>query len=170
MLEGIRDLAERTLLDRIVLFANHVLRAEPAATLRLKPHAGRAIAVELARWPALLPAPGPVTLRITPAGMVERAEGPVEIDLRATVDASNPAALAARWAGGDRPGVALEGDAALAADVRWLLANLRWDVREDLSRVVGDAPAETLARAGAAVRDAANRLAERASEWTRRPS
>lgn len=171
MFEGIRDLAERALIDRVVLFANHVLRAEPAATERLKAHAGRLLAIELARWPALLPAPGPVLLRITPAGMVERAEAsgvdaPATPDLRATVDASNPAALAARWVSGDRPGVALDGDPALAADVRWLLANLRWDVREDLSRAIGDAPAETLARAGAAVRDTATRLADRAAGWT----
>jgi ubiquinone biosynthesis protein UbiJ len=169
MLEGIRDQARDALLDRIVLFANHVLRAEPPATARLKPHAGRTVAVELARWPALLPAPSPVALRVTPAGMLERADDAESVDLRATVDASNPAALAARWLSGDRPGVALEGEPALAADVRWLLANLRWDVREDLSRAIGDAPAETLARAGTAVRDAAERLADRATGWTRRP-
>lgn len=172
MLEGLRDTAERALLDRVVLFANHVLRAEPAATERLKPHAGRTVAVLLDRWPALLPAPGPIALRVTPAGMLERADGADGLappDLRATVDASNPAALAARWVSGDRPGVALAGDEAFAADVRWLLANLRWDVREDLSRAVGDAPAETLARAGAAVRDAATRIAGRAAEWTKRP-
>jgi ubiquinone biosynthesis protein UbiJ len=166
MLEGFRDLAERTLLDRVVLFANHVLRAEPAATARLRTHAGRTVAVHLVRWPTLLPAPGPLVLRITPAGMVERAEATVAADVRASVDASNPAALASRWLSGNRSGVALEGEPGLADDVRWLLANLRWDVREDLSRAIGDAPAETLARAGAAVRDAANRIADRASGWT----
>lgn len=170
MLEGFRDIAERTLLDRVVLFANHVLRAEPAATTRLRAHAGRTVAVELVRWPALLPAPGPLTLRITPAGMVERADDAAAADVRASVDASNPAALAARWLSGERPGVALDGEPGLVADVRWLLANLRWDVREDLSRAIGDAPAETLARAGAAVRGAANRIAERASGWaSKRP-
>jgi ubiquinone biosynthesis protein UbiJ len=166
MLQGIRQLAGRTVLDRAVLFANHVLRAEPAATERLKAHAGRTVLVELGQWPSFLPAPGPTALRITPAGMVERAEEFSSVDLSATVDASNPAALAGRWMSGNRPAVALVGDPALADDVRWLLANLRWDVREDLSRVIGDAPAETLARAGTAVRDAANRLADRASGWT----
>ena len=36
----------------------------------------------------------------------------------------------------------------LAADVNWLIANVRWDAEEDLSRVVGDAPAHAVASVG----------------------
>ena len=57
--------------------------------------------------------------------------------------------------GGERPAVRVEGDVQLAADVNWLVDHLRWDIEEDLSRVIGDAPAHALARAA---RDAAQAL------------
>ena len=56
---------------------------------------------------------------------------------------------------GERPAVRVEGDVQLAADVNWLVDHLRWDIEEDLSRVIGDAPAHALARAA---RDAAQAL------------
>lgn len=39
----------------------------------------------------------------------------------------------------DKPAVSIEGDVQLAAEVAWLVDNLRWDVEEDLSRLIGDA-------------------------------
>ena len=36
---------------------NHVLASEAVATERLRPHAGRAVALTLDQWPSLLPAP-----------------------------------------------------------------------------------------------------------------
>ena len=35
----------------------------------------------------------------------------------------------------------------LAAEVNWLIDHVRWDAEEDLSRLIGDAPAHTLAQA-----------------------
>jgi ubiquinone biosynthesis protein UbiJ len=35
----------------------------------------------------------------------------------------------------------------LAAEVAWLADNLRWDIEEDLARVLGDVPAHALAQA-----------------------
>jgi ubiquinone biosynthesis protein UbiJ len=49
---------------------------------------------------------------------------------------------------GAKPPVRIEGDVQLAAEVNWLADNVRWDVEEDLSRIVGDAPAHLLAEAG----------------------
>jgi ubiquinone biosynthesis accessory factor UbiJ len=40
------------------------------------------------------------------------------------------------------------GNAQLAADVSWLIDNLRWDVQDDLARVVGAGPAREIARFG----------------------
>ena len=44
----------------------------------------------------------------------------------------------------------------LAADINWVVDNVRWDLEDDLARVIGDAPARTLAagaeRAAAALR------------------
>ena len=48
---------------------------------------------------------------------------------------------------GKAPPVKIEGDVQLAAEIGWLADNLRWDVEEDLSRLIGDAPAHTLVSA-----------------------
>jgi ubiquinone biosynthesis protein UbiJ len=37
--------------------------------------------------------------------------------------------------------VRIEGDVQLAAEVNWLVDHVRWDMEEDLSRLMGDAPA-----------------------------
>ena len=38
----------------------------------------------------------------------------------------------------------------IQADVNWLIANVRWDVEDDLARVIGDAPAREIVRWGRA--------------------
>jgi ubiquinone biosynthesis protein UbiJ len=47
---------------------------------------------------------------------------------------------------GNKPGVRVEGDVQLAAEVNWLIDHVRWDAEEDLARLIGDAPAHTLAQ------------------------
>ena len=47
---------------------------------------------------------------------------------------------------GDKPSVRIEGDVQLAAEVNWLIDHVRWDVEEDLSRIIGDAPAHMMAQ------------------------
>jgi ubiquinone biosynthesis protein UbiJ len=49
---------------------------------------------------------------------------------------------------GKPPPVKIEGDVQLAAELGWLAENLRWDAEEDLSRLIGDAPAHAVADAG----------------------
>jgi ubiquinone biosynthesis protein UbiJ len=53
----------------------------------------------------------------------------------------------------------IRGDAALAAEVGWLAENLRWDVEDDLARIVGELPAHQLAKAARWMADAARRFA-----------
>jgi ubiquinone biosynthesis protein UbiJ len=153
MFEAIKALAERSVIERIVLLTNHVISAEPQAAARLRTHASRAICFELEGWPALLPQPGPLSFRITPAGLVEWIEEavPSDPDLRVTIEAPNPALALARLVVGERPAIRVEGDAAFAADVNWLIENLRWDVQDDLARIVGNAPARELSRFASAV-------------------
>jgi len=161
MLDAMKALAQRSVMERLVLLVNHVVSAEPVAVDRLRPHAGRTMRLELVGWPTLLPAVGPYAFRITPAGLVEWIEEPSELppDLRIAVQAANPAATMARLLTGDRPEITVSGDAAFASDLDWLIDNLRWDIQDDLARLVGDGPARALARMGgfvaAAVRDAA---------------
>jgi len=47
--------------------------------------------------------------------------------------------------------VDIDGDAQLAADVNWLLQNLRWDVAADLERTFGPSIAYPLHRLGSAL-------------------
>ena len=151
---------------RITLLLNHVIAAEPVATERLKPHAGHSLQLVWTGWPSFFPTPPVVAYTITPAGLFEWCgeQAPVQPDLRVNLDASNPLKLMAQWFGGERPAVVIEGDSALAADISWLIDNLRWDVEDDIARVIGQAPAHELSRAGAAFaaafREAARRLQE----------
>ena len=52
----------------------------------------------------------------------------------------------AALARGDKPKVRIEGDVQLAAEINWLIDHVRWDAEEDLARLIGDAPAHTLAQ------------------------
>src|SRR4051794_35618309 len=150
MLEAMKALAERSVMERLVLVVNHVIAAEPAALGRLRPHAARTMQIELAGWPALLPVIGPFAFRVSPAGLVEwlPEAGPLPADLRIAIDAANPALALTRFVAGERPQVEVSGDAAFASDVDWLIDNLRWDLEDDVARIVGPAPARQLARVG----------------------
>ncbi|HEY2560157.1 MAG TPA: hypothetical protein VGI48_10655 [Caldimonas sp.] len=150
MLDAMKALAERSVMERLVLLVNHVIAAEPAALDRLRPHAGRTVQIELSGWPKLLPVVGPFAFRITAAGLVERvAEGTgLPADLCIAVDAANPALGLTRFVAGDRPQVVVSGDAAFASDIDWLIDNLRWDLQDDLERVVGAGPARQIGKVG----------------------
>jgi ubiquinone biosynthesis protein UbiJ len=164
MFEALQTLAATAVMERATLLANHVLAAEPVAQQRLRDHAGRCIQLQFEHWPTLLPALPPTAFRITPAGLVEWCgnDVPAEPELRVAIDASNPALMFARSLVGERPRIEVAGDAAFATDVNWLFDNLRWDVQDDLARIVGDAPAREITRLGravaAAVREAAHAL------------
>ena len=150
MLDAMKTLAERSVMERLVLLVNHVIAAEPAALERLRPHAARTVQIELAGWPKLLPAIGPFTFRITPAGLVEwlAESSALPPDLRVAVDAANPALALTSVVAGDRPQVVVSGDAAFASDIDWLIDNLRWDLQDDLARVVGAGPARQIGKVG----------------------
>jgi ubiquinone biosynthesis accessory factor UbiJ len=151
-------------IERVTLLVNHVLGSEAVATQRLVPHAGRCIGLHFEGWPrALRPLPA-LVFRVTPAGLVEwcGAEPPAEPDLRVAIDASNPALAVAQALTGTRPKIEVAGDAAFAADLNWLFDNLRWDVQDDLAKIVGPAPAREIGRiaggVAAALREAVRTL------------
>ncbi len=150
MLQTLHALLAPAAAERLTLVINHVIGSEPVAMQRLQPHAGRTLMLALDGWPALLPSPPVLAWRITPAGLLEwcGAEFSAASDLQVRIDASNPAALLARAAAGERPAVQVQGDAALAGDANWLLENLRWDVAADLQRLFGPVVADGLQRLG----------------------
>jgi ubiquinone biosynthesis protein UbiJ len=176
MLHALQQLASSAVMERSTLWLNHVIAGETAALQRLRPHAGRRIRLLPAGWPSLLPAPPELSFTITPAGLLEWSPTPAAAapDLELTMDASNPARSLLEGLSGRRPTVGIVGDSALAADVSWLMDNLRWDAQDDLARLIGDGPAHALARLGgrlaAGLRQALGTLAAAARRDRREPS
>lgn len=125
--------------QRLVLLINHVLMQEPQAQARL---ARRQASVIQVRW-ALFE----LHWLITPAGLLERADPQRTPDLVLSLDGHTPLQVLRQVLQGQRPPVQIEGDVQLAAEVAWLADNLRWDIEEDLARVLGDVPAHSLAQA-----------------------
>ena len=76
--------------------------------------------------------------------------------------------MLARLVVGERPAIRIDGDAVLATDVNWLIENLRWDIQDDLARIVGDAPAREISRFASAVAKALREGARKLDEFTRR--
>jgi len=84
-----------------------------------------------------------------PAGLVEFITPDAShqaADLVLRVNEPSPLELAKTVLQGDKPAIRIEGDVQLAAEVNWLIDHVRWDPEEDLSRLIGDAPAHTLAQ------------------------
>jgi ubiquinone biosynthesis protein UbiJ len=171
MFHAMNALLAPALMERLTLWVNHLLASEPAAQQRLKAHAGRSVQLHLTSWPALLPAAPALRFGITPAGLLEwQGEQTVpDADLQVSLDASNPARLAAGVLAGETPPLEVRGDAALAHDVSWLFENLRWDAEADLARVIDPRVAHELARFGAALaaglRSAVRGAADLAAQW-----
>lgn len=140
--------------QRLVLLLNHILQQEPAARERLQRQRGR---VAQLQW-------RDITLRLaaTPAGLLELAAPEAPSDLSLTLTQPAPSALVQSALRGDKPAVRIEGDVQFAAEVSWLVDHVRWDLEEDLARLIGDAPAHALAsaarRLGQALRERAQRF------------
>ncbi len=124
--------------NRVVLFLNHVLMPENAARDRLRRQKGKPVRVQWGDFH--------LTLAPTAAGLLERAGADAKPELSMTLTQTSPLALAQSVMAGEKPAVDIQGDVQLAAEVAWLVDNVRWDVEEDLSRFVGDATAHTLGR------------------------
>ena len=132
---------------RLVLLLNHVLMQEPQAMERLRRQAGRVVE---GRWRIFH-----ARLVATPAGLLDLADAAAAPDLTLTVTEASPWALGQAALRGAKPPVRIEGDVQFAAEVNWLVDHVRWDVEEDLARLLGDAPAHAL---GQAVRGMAEAL------------
>ena len=121
---------------------NHVLRGESWALRRLAPFAGRTARFDILPFSAL------VTVR--DSGEIAAAAPGAAADDHIRV---TPAA-AARILAGDEAAyeqVRVDGDAEFAQALQFVVRNARWDVEEDLSRVVGDTLAHRAVGAGRTV-------------------
>jgi ubiquinone biosynthesis protein UbiJ len=121
---------------RVVLLLNHVLMQEPAATERLARQKGQVV---LVCWRNFT-----FKVVVTPPGLLDLADAIAPAHLTLTLTQDSPFEVAQALMQGDKPAIRIEGDVQLAADINWLVDHLRWDLEEDLARIVGDAPAHTL--------------------------
>ncbi len=141
-------------------FANRLTGAAPLARDRLSRHAGKT-----ARF---LVGPLDLAFTVQTTGEVLPAVEGAEVQLTARLSPFLLPRLAARDEAAIRE-VAMEGDADLAAELAFLAQHLRWDVEEDLSKLVGDAAANRAVGAARAAagwgKDAASRLAASAAEY-----
>lgn len=124
---------------RMVLLLNHVLMQEPQAMERLARQKGRVVR---AQWRTMT-----FTVLVTPAGLFDLAQPNVTVDLSLVITDESPLHIAQELLQGGKPAVRIEGDVQLAAEVSWLMDHVRWDLEEDLARLLGDAPAHALAQA-----------------------
>ena len=122
-----------------VAFANHVLDPAPWAREKLSAHAGKTalfdvfparLAIAVAADGKVQPAPPEalpaVTIRLTHLTLLEVLAGGEEAWRKAEIS----------------------GDTDFAAVISQVVSNLRWDVEEDLSRVVGDVERDQVAAGG----------------------
>ncbi|MDA7416696.1 hypothetical protein PGB34_10000 [Xenophilus arseniciresistens] len=147
---------------RVVLFLNHVLQQEPEAQERLVRQKGRVV---LFQWRGFN-----MRLQATPAGLLDLAAEGATPDLTLTVTESSPFALAGATLRGDKPAVQIEGDVQLAAEVNWLVDHVRWDVEDDLARVIGDAPAHAIGNAARKVGGALRQFIDKAARSPSKPA
>lgn len=141
---------------------NHLLAQQEGVRQRLAEHAGRRFRVELP--------PLGVSAVVLADGFAGQTDGEPEARVRLS-----SSLLVKRLTGGE-PGasdVQLDGDAELGLALARILADLRWDAVEDLSRVVGDVAAyraERWLRGAYSTVGAGRRAASRASSRASRLS
>lgn len=124
---------------RVVLFLNHVLQQEPEAQQRILRQQGRVVQFQ---WRFVT-----MALVATPAGLLDLAPEDAVPELTLTLTEESPFGLVGATLRGDKPAVRIVGDVQLAAEVNWLVDHVRWDVEDDLARVIGDVPAHTIGSA-----------------------
>jgi ubiquinone biosynthesis protein UbiJ len=146
----------------LVKLFNRVLSDYPMAREQLAKHAGKTIAASV----------GPLDcrLRVTAEGTTELVgEGG---EFSADVTFQVPLSLLPRLMQREEsayPEVVFSGDSEFAALLSTLAREMKWDIEEDLSRLVGDIAAhrivDTASRAHAWQRDSAQRFTENVAEY-----
>jgi len=136
---------------RIVLLLNHVLMQEKAATERLARRQGSVLRFE---WQVFS-----MRLLVTPAGLLDLATPDATPDLSLSLSDPSAVAIVQSLLRGDKPAVRIDGDVQLAAEVSWLVDHVRWDLEEDLARLMGDAPAHRLGQVVRSMVEAVRRFA-----------
>lgn len=143
----------------------HLLARENWARERLRPHAGAIVRIE--------GGPLALVLCIDEHGLLVASDSGGDADVILSLPSDAPVRLLL-----DRQsffaGIRLAGSADIAEVLAFVFRNLRWDVEEDLARVVGDIPARRLSLLGdrvvRGVREGGQRLAANVAEYAAQES
>jgi ubiquinone biosynthesis protein UbiJ len=134
----------------VAVAINHLLRREAWARERLIPFAGRTVRLAVP--------PATIILAVKASGEVAGAES-LEPDATITVPAASmldllrdPTSAASK--------AEVSGDAEFAQAIAYLFTHLRWDVEEDMSKVVGDVAAHRIAQFGRAAAQLPGQVAD----------
>ncbi len=143
----------RNPLDLLPAAIDHLLAAEPWARMQLAPHVGKTLHVVVA----------PFTIRLTVASdrSVVRATTDAVADTTVTLPSASIPRMMSGGVEAALRDLRVEGDAEFAQTVSMLAKNLRWDVEEDLSKVIGDAASHRVVAAGRAASSEIRRANER---------
>lgn len=128
---------------RITLLINHVLQQEPQAQQRLAAQQGKSVFISWRQFH--------VQVRITPAGLLNLDDSGASSDLLLEVTEPSVSKLLQGAIQGNRPAIRIAGDVELASALNWAIDNVRWDLEDDLARLVGDEAAHKLAQVGSRV-------------------
>lgn len=140
------------MISRLFLSAtNHLLAQSAWARQRLMPHAGRTAHVDLS--------PLRLDFSIAADGHVaDWAGGDASPDVRLTLPAAELPSIVTEGIGGLMRHVRIEGNAEFADALGFVFRNLRWDLEEDLSHLVGDIVAHRAVATGKAFGEAQRRV------------
>lgn len=130
-------------LDALPAAIDHMLAAEPWARAQLAPHANKTLHVVVG--------PFTVCLSVAPSGSVARAAAGSAPDATVTLASSVLPRVLVDGRDAVMRDMQLAGDVEFAQAVSLVARHLRWDVEEDLSRVVGDAAAHRVVGGARAV-------------------
>jgi len=140
---------------------NHLLDREPWARERLQPFVGDVLEVRAAPLPTL-------RLAIAENTRIEAATPSLSATLVLTLKPGFAAALMQSEAQQMRT-VDIAGNAQLASTLLYLARHLRWDVEEDLSKIVGDMAAHRMVNTARALfdwhRQTAQRFIQDSTDW-----
>jgi len=144
---------------------NALLRREPWARERLATHAGKSLRLSAGGWS--------LRASIASDGTLQACDAAVVPDVTLSVPSERLRDLPGAWSRQGLAGVTalahIQGDAGLAHLVSDLARELRWDVEDDLSRIVGDVLAVRLSegarRLAAGARQTAGRARDNLAEY-----
>jgi ubiquinone biosynthesis protein UbiJ len=142
----------RTAARSFAAAVNHLLAREPWARERLAAYAGKRARLRGWWFDATTTIGHDGLLSIAPA-----AGAPLPDDVTLTIPADALFALLRGGPAAVAKQVRIEGDAEFAATLAKLAEQLRWDPEDDLSRLLGDAPAHHLATAARTMMTGASR-------------